>query len=79
MSEAACKAAICVGGCLDAIVVDNARETAEATRELAANGALSDAQLADLIKLYTDFEKEVDRRAEADRRLRDATKKIVIG
>ena len=79
MSEAACKAAICIGGCLDAIVVDNAREVAEAARELASNGQLSDEQLEALTALYTEFEGAVDKRRMQDVRLREQTKKIILG
>ena len=79
MAEAACKAAQCIGGCLDAIVADNARETAQVAVKLSAAGVLRDDQLHDLIDLYTDFEKDVKRRKREDRELREKTKVIILG
>jgi len=77
MSEAACKAAMCAGGCLDAIVVDNFRELTDAAVTVAANNQLTEDQLLDIIDLYTDFESEVRRRKKADREARGRLKAIL--
>ncbi len=37
-----CKAAVCGGGCLDAIVVDNFREVTDVAVNLAANSQLTE-------------------------------------
>ena len=79
MSEQQCKGAMCINGCLDAIIVDNAREIAGTAALLAANNQLSEPQLDALIGLYTEFESEVKRRKRADRELREATKTIILG
>ena len=78
MSEARCKAAICAGGCLDAIIVDNARELTEVAVKLVVNGLLDEDQEADIIDLYTRYEDEVKRRIETDHKLRSALK-VIIG
>lgn len=73
-----CKAAACGGGCLDAIVVDNAREMTEVFVKLAASGALSEEQMEAGIDLFSDFEEEeVRRRKRQDRILRDKIKEIL--
>ncbi len=77
MSAAACKAAACAGGCLDAIVVDNFRELTDVTVTLAANLLLTDDQLQDIIRLYTNYETEVERRTEADMKARERLKEIL--
>ena len=77
MSEQQCKAAACLGGCLDAIVVDNTRELTEVGVKLAVGDLLSIEQLDSLIDLYTRYEAEVKRRTEADLKLRSALKVIL--
>lgn len=70
MSEAQCKAAACMGGCLADIVVDNVRETAEVVIKLAVNDLLTDEQLEAVIDIATRFELEIKRRREADENLK---------
>jgi hypothetical protein len=77
MSNQACKAARCAGQCLAAIVVNKFRELTVVTRELAANGQLTDEQLEGVIALYTRYEGEVERRTEADMQALAALEEIL--
>jgi len=79
MSEAACKGAMCAGGCLDAMVVDELREVTDVVVSLLANDQLDDDQMEQIIDLYVEYEDEVDRRKEVDRRLLRRVKRVILG
>ena len=76
MTAAVCKAALCLGDCLDSIVVDNFRELTEVAVKLATTDNLTDEQLDDLILVYEDYSSEIKRRKKADRETRQRVKAI---
>lgn len=77
MSEAACKTALCVEQCLYAIVDPEFKELAAATAMLAANNQLDDDQMAEIIDLFIQYDKEVKRRKKVDREARAQLKTIL--
>ncbi len=77
MSEQQCKAAQCIGGCRESMVLPSLRETADVFVNLIAGGSLSEDQYAEIIDVATRFEAEAERRKEVDGEVKAALKAII--